>query len=84
MTVHWIDEKSLKRCKAALACIRVTGHHTYDVLAEKISHVHEKFGLNGKISATVTDNGSNFVKLLLHFPCQFKILDLPKACRCYR
>jgi len=32
------------------------------VLAEKISHVHEKFGLNGKISVTVTNNGSNFVK----------------------
>jgi len=34
----------------------------YDVLAENISRVHEKFGLNGKIQATVTDNGSNFVK----------------------
>ena len=32
------------------------------MLVEKISHVHEKFGLNDKISAIVTDNGSNFVK----------------------
>ena len=28
MTIHWIDEISLKRRKAALACIRVTGRHT--------------------------------------------------------
>ena len=43
MTVHWIDEKSLRRCKAALACTHITGRHTYDVLAENISRVHEKF-----------------------------------------
>jgi len=25
MTVHWIDKDSLKRCKAAIACVRITG-----------------------------------------------------------
>ena len=67
MTVHWIDENSLMRQKAAIAYTRVIGHHTYDVLAAKIEQVHEKYGLVGKISATITDNGSNFVKAFAPF-----------------
>ena len=67
MTVHWMDPGTLKRRKAAIACARLTGHHTYDVLAAKIIDIHEKFGLSGKISATVTDNGSNFVKAFATF-----------------
>ena len=67
MTVHWLDPSTLKRHKAAIACARLTGHHTYDVLAGKIIDIHEKFGLSGKTSATVTDNGSNFVKAFATF-----------------
>ena len=67
MTVHWINPITLKRCKAAIACIRVTGHHTYDALAEKIEHVHASYGLTGKVTATVTDNASNFVKAFTVF-----------------
>ena len=70
MTVHWIDPSTLKHHKAAIACARLTGHHTYDVLAAKIINIHEKFGLSGKISATVTDNGFNFVKAFATFACQ--------------
>ena len=70
MTVHWIDDKSLKRQKAAIACIRITGRHTYDILAAKIEEIHRSFGLHGKISATVTDNGSNFVKAFTSFSVQ--------------
>ena len=55
------------RQKAAIACTRVIGLHTYDVLAAKIEQVHEKYGLVGKISATITDNGSNFVKPFASF-----------------
>ena len=67
MTVHWINPITLKRCKAAIACIRVTGHHTYDALAEKIEHVHASYGLTRKVTATVTDNRSNFVKAFTVF-----------------
>ena len=67
MTVHWINPITLKRRKAAIACIRVTGHHTYDALAEKIEHVHASYGLTRKVTATVTDNGSNFVKAFTVF-----------------
>ena len=47
--VHWINDESLKRQKAAIACIRITERHTYDILAAKIEEVHRKFGSNSKI-----------------------------------
>ena len=62
MTVHWIDKDTLKWCKAAIACVRITGCHTYYVIASKIEHIHASYGLNGKVVGTITDNGSNFVK----------------------
>ena len=63
-----LEEPSTLQChKAAITCTRITGHHTYDVFAAKIENVHENFGLSGKVSATVTDNGSNFVKAFATF-----------------
>ena len=59
MIVHWIDPHTLKRCKTAIACMR---QHTYDILACKIEQVHASYSLTGKVCATITDNGSNFVK----------------------
>ena len=67
MTVHWIDPVGLRCCKAAICCIRIVGRHTYDVLAAKIEHIHCVYSLNGKVTATVTDNGSNFVKAFTTF-----------------
>ena len=67
MTVHWINPVNLKRFKAAICCARIVGRHTYDVLAAKIEHIHSVYGLNGKVTATVTDNGSNFVKAFATF-----------------
>ncbi len=67
MTVHWIDSISFKREKAALACKRVRGRHTYDVIASEIEQVHSAFGLSHKVTACVTDNGSNFVKAFRMF-----------------
>ena len=58
MTVHWVYSTTLSRSKAALCCLKVIGHHTYDVLAAKIEHVHSSYGLTQKVTATVTDNGS--------------------------
>lgn len=62
ITCHWIESDTLHRKSAALACERIRGHHTYDVIAAKISQVHAEFQIRGKVSATVTDNGSNSVK----------------------
>ena len=67
MTIHWIHPITLKWCKAAIACIRVTGHHAYDSLAKKIEHVHASYEVTGKVTATVTDNRSNFVKAFTVF-----------------
>ena len=67
MTVHWIDANTLQRCKAAIACERLVGRHTYDVLASRIESIHRSYNLIGKVTATVTDNGSNFVKAFKSF-----------------
>ena len=62
MTVHWIDEKLLQRKNHVLACRRLIGRHTYDVLAKEISEIHWEFQIERKVVMTTTDNGSNFVK----------------------
>ncbi|XP_060785429.1 uncharacterized protein LOC132891654 [Neoarius graeffei] len=62
ITCHWIESDSLDRKSAALACARIRGRHTFEVIAAKISQVHAEFHIQGKVTATVTDNGSNFVK----------------------
>jgi len=53
-----------KRRKAALACTRIVGCHTYDVLG---ANLHNSYGLARKIAATITDNGSNFIKAFAVF-----------------
>jgi len=67
MIVHWINPRTLKRCKAAIACTRMMGQHTCDVLACKIEQVHASYSLTEKVCATITDNGSNFVKVFTVF-----------------
>ena len=59
---HWIDTTSLTRKSAALACCRLIGHLTYDVLAGAMDTVNAKFCIRDKIIMTVNDNGANFVK----------------------
>ena len=75
MTVHWIDRSTLQRCKAAISCTRLVGRHTYDILASKIESIHRSYNLNGKVTATITDNGSNFVKAFK----TFSITDSPST-----
>lgn len=58
MTCHWIEEDTLERKSAALACARVRGRHTFDVLAAKICEIHADYKLLHEVRATVTDNQS--------------------------
>ncbi len=50
-----------------MACHRIEGPQTFEKLAELMCDVHARFKLEGKITRTVTDNGSNFCKLFRHF-----------------
>ncbi|KAL5232990.1 hypothetical protein ACI65C_000400 [Semiaphis heraclei] len=68
VTCHWISSTDLKRVSKALACRRFKGSHTYDRISDLINEIHLEFNLNpSKIIATVTDNGSNFVKAFKMF-----------------
>jgi hypothetical protein len=67
LTVHWIDKKTRERVMGVLACHRIEGPQTFEKLAELMWDVHARFGLEGKITRTVTDNGANFVKSFRKF-----------------
>ena len=62
VTAHWIDVNSLERRCVALACKRLKGSHTFDVLASALEDIHAEYAIREKVVKTTTDNGSNFVK----------------------
>ena len=53
--------------KRLLFAARERGRHTYNVIACEIDGVHSVFGLSHKVTACVTDNGSNFSKAFRMF-----------------
>jgi hypothetical protein len=61
VTAHWLDEE-LNRKSQALACKRILGSHTFDVLAEALESILQDFQVLSKTRGVCTDNGSNFVK----------------------
>uniref|UniRef100_A0A3Q2ECX1 HAT C-terminal dimerisation domain-containing protein n=1 Tax=Cyprinodon variegatus TaxID=28743 RepID=A0A3Q2ECX1_CYPVA len=68
VTVHWIDSETLQRKKAAIACHRFRGRHSYDAIASELEDIFSQYGLTTeKVTACVTDNGSNFVKAFKEF-----------------
>ncbi|KAF2366176.1 HTH CenpB-type DNA-binding domain [Trinorchestia longiramus] len=62
VTVHWIDPLTLSRKKGVLACRRLKGKLTFNVLARAIEDIHMQFGIQDKTSSITSDNGSNFLK----------------------
>ncbi|XP_067210351.1 zinc finger BED domain-containing protein 4-like isoform X2 [Linepithema humile] len=62
ITIHWVNPETLERESAALACRRMKGKHTYDVLARAINSVFLEYHIQNKVCCTTTDNGSNFIK----------------------
>ena len=79
VTGHWIDPVLLTRRSAALACSRLLGHLTYDVLAGALDAVHAKFGIREKAVMTVTDNGANFVKAFSTYSDENAISNIDDA-----
>nr|XP_014269066.2 uncharacterized protein LOC106676613 [Maylandia zebra]XP_024654147.1 uncharacterized protein LOC106676613 [Maylandia zebra] len=70
VTCHWIEEASLERRSAALACKRLRGSHTFDMLAGALDDIHCQYKIRGKVVRTTTDGGSNFVKAFHMFGAQ--------------
>ena len=70
VTAHWIAQ-DLRRKSAALSCKRFKGTHSYDHIFDLLTEINNDFGLDSsKIVATITDNGSNFVKAFQIFGVQ--------------
>ncbi|XP_060882405.1 E3 SUMO-protein ligase ZBED1-like isoform X3 [Labrus mixtus] len=67
VTAHWIDEETLERRSAALACKRLKGSQTFDVLADALYDIHCEYGIREKVVRTTTDSGSNFIKAFKEF-----------------
>ena len=61
-TGHWIETETPQRKSCVLVCRRLTGRHTFDVLASQLEDIHTEFEIRSKVRKTTTDNGSNFVK----------------------
>lgn len=66
MTCHWLED-NLERRSVALVCTQIRGRHTYETVAAKIQEIHASCNIQYKVRATVTDNGSNFVKEFKEF-----------------
>lgn len=62
VTAHYICPETLKRKSVALACRRMIGRHTYDLLADIIETVLNEYQILLKVTKAVTDNAANFVK----------------------
>lgn len=52
----------MMRRSACLVVRRVVGKCDYDVIAKLPESVYEEFHILDKVKATITDNGSNFLK----------------------
>lgn len=79
VTAHWIDLITLKRKSRALACRRFSGVHNFQRITELLQQIHQHFGLDSnKIVATITDNGSNFVKAFTTFGIHPKSIETNK------
>lgn len=61
ITAHWIAP-NLKRRSVCLAVRRVIGKCDFEIIAKLLEGVYEEYDILHKLTATVTDNGSNFVK----------------------
>lgn len=50
MTVHWLDPETRERNMGVLACERLKGSHTHEVLARAMNNIHSQFGIEEKVT----------------------------------
>ncbi len=62
VTCHYWDEEAQELKSPILDCAGFHGRHTGDRIREELRRCIKDFGIQGKILALVTDNGSNIVK----------------------
>ncbi len=64
MTAHTLTAKDgcVERKSYALACKRIKGTHSYDVIAQALMDILESYNIQFKVAGIITDNGSNFCK----------------------
>ena len=76
--LHCINAATLEQESGMLGCFRFCGSHTFDKVAKKLDAIQREFGISErKIVATVTDNGSNFLKAFKEFRiCPTKVSSL--------
>ncbi|KAJ8263797.1 hypothetical protein GJAV_G00141380 [Gymnothorax javanicus] len=60
VTCHWLQEASLERKSAALACPVLQAPPTCHALVSKLREVHAQFDLTDKVGYVVTDSGTQF------------------------
>jgi len=74
VTAHWIDENTLQRHGAVLACKRFKGTHNYIRIANLLFEINMQYNLKcNQVVSMVTDNGTNFVKAFKEFGYKIKI-----------
>ena len=56
ITTHWINQLTLKREKAVLACEELEESHTHEVLANAMQNVHNAFQIETKVSKSYANN----------------------------
>lgn len=76
VTIHWICPKTLTRKKNALACRRMRGKHTGEVLAANLDEIIKSFEIPiRKILRIITDGGSNFKKAFDDHQLESEVLE---------
>lgn len=59
--------------RAVLACIRLKGHHSYDVLAQAMIDIHYDFHIDKKITRLVTTINSVYI-IMYNYLKKLKII----------